>query len=273
MKRYKLMKIYKNILLKIICELDIEKTGRKNKFENKFYLNYIFRILFYGEYWNTFYCPECDRSTIRKKFYKWRNIGIFNEALKRMQSIYYKNRTFKYLFIDSAIIQNINCTELINYHYKIKTKKTIKLSIICDNNYVVHSHILSEPKKHDSKFILPLIKRKKIPLKKFPYLVGDKGYISKKNKYKLKKMGLKLVTPLRKNQKNAKQINKKNKKILKKRFKVEALFAILKKTYKRLQLVVDRKIINYNTFLIMAITCQFIKKNRNDKLSDTMIIK
>ena len=86
-------------------------------------------------------------------------------------------------------------------------------------------------------------------------------------------MGLKLITPLRKNQKNAKQINKKNKKILKKRFKVEALFAMLKKTYKRLQLVVDRKLINYNTFLIMATTCQFIKKNRNDKLFRTEIIK
>ena len=34
MKRYKLMKIYKHILLEIIFELDIEKIGRKNKFEN-----------------------------------------------------------------------------------------------------------------------------------------------------------------------------------------------------------------------------------------------
>ena len=42
-----------------------------NKFENYFYLNYILRILFYGEFWNTFDCKSCDRSTIRKKFYLW----------------------------------------------------------------------------------------------------------------------------------------------------------------------------------------------------------
>ena len=115
----------------------------------------------------------------------------------------------------------------LKFIFKIKTKKTIKLSIICDNNYVVNNYIISEPKKHDSKFVLPLIKNKKIPLKKFPYLVKDKGYISKKNKRKLKKMGLTLITPLRKNQKNTKQINKKNKKI-KIIFRLFILFSIHK---------------------------------------------
>lgn len=51
MKRDKLIEIYKNMLLKIIKKLDV---GRKNKFSNEFYLDYIFRILFYGG--NTFYC-------------------------------------------------------------------------------------------------------------------------------------------------------------------------------------------------------------------------
>ena len=129
MKRTELIKIYKDILLKIIAKLDTRTVGRKNKFSNKFYLDYIFRILFYGEYWNTFHCPDCDRSTIRKKFYKWRNIGVFSNALNNMQLKYYKNRTFKYLFIDSAIIQNYNCNESINYYYKMKTKKNNK--IIC----------------------------------------------------------------------------------------------------------------------------------------------
>lgn len=260
MKRDKLIEIYKNMLLKIIKKIDIRTVGRKNKFYNDFYLNYIFRILFYGEYWNTFYCPNCDRSTIRKKFYKWKNIGIFETAFNNMQNKYYKNRTFKYLFIDSTIIQNYNCSESINFHYKMKTKKTLKLSVICDNNYVINSSILSDPKKHDSSFTIPLIKKSKMSLKKISYLVGDKGYISKKNKNKLKIKKINLITPLKKNQKNAKKINSKNKNILKKRFKVEALFAILKRTYKRLQLIYDRNIDNYKTFLMMAITCQFIKQ-------------
>ena len=189
---------------------------------------------------------------------------MFNKAYEQIQTKYYKNRTLKYLFIDSAIIQNINCSEQIDFHYKIKTKKTLKLSIICDNNYSINNHILSNPKKHDVEFILPLLNKNKIPLKKTSFLIGDKGYISKKIKKKLKRKGINLITPLRKNQKNAKKINKKNKKLLDKRFKVEAVFSILKKTYRRLQLIVDRKLTNYCTFLMMAITCQFIKKTHSE---------
>ena len=99
------------------------KLGRKNKFNNEFYLNYIFRILFYGECWNTFFCDKCDRSTIRKKYYRWSDAGIFTYAHDKLFSIYRKNRTFKNLFIDSSTIENYNCTD-VNFCYKIKTKKS-----------------------------------------------------------------------------------------------------------------------------------------------------
>jgi hypothetical protein len=88
-------------------------------------------------------------------------------------------------------------------------------------------------------------------------LVGDKGYINKCIKHRLFKNNklIKLITPLIKNQRG----HKKNKHTLKKRFKVEAVFGIIKRTYKRLQLIYDRNIKNYETFLIMALTCQFLK--------------
>ena len=59
MKRDTLIKIYKYILLEIIIKSQTKSVGRKNKFSYEFYLDYIFRILFYGEYWNTFFCPNC----------------------------------------------------------------------------------------------------------------------------------------------------------------------------------------------------------------------
>ena len=74
MKRFTLINKYKHILNDVINNLTLnkkDKRGRHNKFENYFYLNYILRILFYGEFWNTFDCKSCDRSTIRKKFYLW----------------------------------------------------------------------------------------------------------------------------------------------------------------------------------------------------------
>lgn len=265
MKREELMILYKKLLLEIIEKVDVRKGGRKNKFSNEFYLDYIFRIFFYGEYWNTFYCPHCDRSTIRKKFYKWRDLGVFDIAFEHMREKYYKHRTFKYLFIDSAILQNMNCSDFIDFHYKMKTKKTLKLSIICDNNYTVSSYSISNPKIHDSKFTVPLMKQSKAPLKKRACLVGDKGYISKDAYKKLQKKGVKLVTPLKKNQKKSKEKNEKNKKLLKARGKVEHTFTILKKSYKRLQLIFDRIIVNFNTFLLMAFTCQFIRNFDNSE--------
>jgi len=67
-----------------------------------------------------------------------------------------------------------------------------------------------------------------------------------------------LVVESRKNQK--KVMSDKDKKIYKLRYKVEQTFSHLKRSYKRINVVTDRKIINYDTFLTMAITCQMFRK-------------
>jgi len=67
-----------------------------------------------------------------------------------------------------------------------------------------------------------------------------------------------LVVEPRKNQK--KVMSDKDKKIYKLRYKVEQTFSHLKRSYKRINVVTDRKIINYETFLTMVITCQMIRK-------------
>ena len=70
MKRETLIKKYSHILDEIITENIKHKVGRKNKFNNSVYLNYIFRVFFYGESWiNLELKHDIDRSTIRKKFY------------------------------------------------------------------------------------------------------------------------------------------------------------------------------------------------------------
>jgi hypothetical protein len=106
------------------------------------------RIFFYGEIWETFYCPDCDRSTIRKKFYKWSDQGIFGEAYYTMFYKYTKNRSFKRLFIDSTIIQNKNCSDknVTFGGHKFKGKKQIKISAITDSNRCVLSYNVTNPK-------------------------------------------------------------------------------------------------------------------------------
>ena len=260
MKRETLIKKYAHILDEIIKETIKHKIGRKNKYDNFVYLNYIFRVFFYGENWcNIVITHKIDISTIRKKFYLWRDNDIFKKAFEKMFLLYSKNRTFKQLFIDSTCIQNMNCSsEICKYYCKIKSKKQIKLSIICDNNNVPVSHEIHNPQIHDSKMIKPLIKKLEVNLKKNSNLIGDKGYITKQRKYMRKGKSIKLIVEPRKNQK--KTMSNKDKKIYKLRYKVEQTFSHLKRSYKRINVVTDRKIINYETFIIMAITCQFIRK-------------
>ena len=98
MKKDSLIQLYQNVLIGIINNADIHTIGRKNKFPIDFYLHYIFRIFFYGDRWNSFDCPSsCDRSTIKKKFYKWNKLGIFDIAYQKLFNKYKRNRTFKLL--------------------------------------------------------------------------------------------------------------------------------------------------------------------------------
>ena len=259
MKRETIMNLYKMFLIKLLEENNFNKLGRKLKFSNEFYLNCIFRILFYGESWNTFKCDECDRSTIRKRFYKWRDLGIFKMTYEELFKRYCEKRCFKNLFIDSTIIENSNCGELVGTYYKIKTKKQLKVSVICDSNKVPLSYTITKPSVHDVKQINPLIKQLKINLKRNTKLIGDKGYIARKKYYS--RRNIRLISPKRKNQKT--KTNKKHKGLLKLRFVVEKLFSDLKRTYKRLKLVCERKLDNFVCFLLMAFSCQIIRADHN----------
>jgi hypothetical protein len=185
MKRETLIKIYKNILNDILINIKKEKKeyrGRKNKFDNYFYLNYILRVLFYGEFWNTINYTLCDRSTIRKKFYKWDNMGLFKMAYDILFEKYSKNRTFKNLFIDSTIVQNMNCSnnELVKHYFKIVSKKQIKISVICDSNRIPILHKITSPHNHDIKICKNMIKDitdtfgcRTVNIKKKSVLIGD----------------------------------------------------------------------------------------------------
>lgn len=265
MKRNELMKEYRDVINNILIDFYKfrNKVGRKNKYNNFTYIKYILRVLFFGELWDTFSCPSCiNRSTIKKKFYLWKKNGIFKLAYEQMFSLYAKNKKFKNLFIDSTCIQNINCSNIfVSYYHKIKSKKQIKVSIISTDKNIPLCYDITNPKVHDSNIEPIITKLRKIPNIKFAKnakLIGDKGYIRKKKNYNIKNVRTTLITPKRKNQKS--RNNKKTKKILKKRYVVEQTFSHLKRSYKRLQMVYDRNLENYETFLLMALTCQLIRK-------------
>ena len=110
--------------------------------------------------------------------------------------------------------------------------RTVKVTIICDQNKVPLIIAANRANIHDSKILSTskLINDSLNNIQKdFNFnkivLVGDKGYIlNKTQKRILLKRNIKLIHPYRKNQKN--KNSKTNKKLLKERHKVEKLFAL-----------------------------------------------
>ena len=96
--------------------------------------------------------------------------------------------------------------------------------------------------------------------KKILNLVADKGYI--KNEKYIKTINdvnnIKLITPLRVNSKT-KIINNYKRSLLNERYKVEHFFSLLKKGYKRISIINDKILSNYNSFLHIAISLISLK--------------
>ena len=90
-------------------------------------------------------------------------------------------------------------------------------------------------------------------------LVADKGYIKNDNYINnIKNINnITLITPLRVNSK--KEINNNNNILLKERSKVEHFFSLLKRGYKRISIINDKTLINYNNFLNIAISLISLK--------------
>ena len=199
---------------------------------------------------------------LRKKFYLWRDNGIFYKAYKLCMDYYVNLIDMTNIFIDSSIIQNDNCNECIGHTYKLKSKKAIKINSIVTSDKITISHIISKPNVHDVNFIEPCLNQLSNNLNnsyhKPLYVVGDKGYTSNKIKLDLKQSNIILVYPNKSNAKNPK-INYKYKSKLKERFKVEVSYAYTKKRYKRIKNPTDKKIINYNAFYMLSITMDIIR--------------
>lgn len=282
MKISNLKKKYKNLLASLIDDYYQEKKknqpkGRKLKFNPKFYLTQIFKVLFSGYNWSNLNCKRVDESTVRKIHKRWSDDGIYYIGYNIMKEKYHSNKQFNKLFIDSSIIQNYNCSDkMLNFSHKYRSKFSIKLNVICDSNKVPVSFNLTSPTVSDTGTIKSLLKRIQInvppenanikPIK----LIGDKGYISENNRFCSKRNNFKLIHGYRRNQKteitkNLKKRNSENNKLLKERHVVENMFCDIKKIYKRLALINERKLSNYYSFLVMGMTCQFIKALENDE--------
>lgn len=258
----------KNFLISIINTYTPNK-GRKCSKETEHYLDIIYKVLNSGCKWKHI-DDELHYSTYYKKFVYWTELDIFKIAHCFICKIMEKNighhNFFKNMFIDSTDLLNKYGFEDVGYTFKFKNKKATRINIIVNDKGFPLSLYVTSANVSDSKAIEKTINN--IPIKiigsrKYPkYLTADKGYINEKMKVKLKKKGINLIYPLRKNNKTIK-LNYyqkiKNKDLLHKRYINEHYFT-WHKSQNRLNVRYDRKVKLFTSFSYFAALYVAFKK-------------
>ena len=205
----------------------------KKYYSNEYYLINIFEMLNDINKWKTLnklksYEPvlinnklaKSHYDTIRKKFIKWSNDGIFKSAFEECINLNSVNNDIE-LIIDSSFINNKYGIEDIGLNTDNKKKKASKISIISDKDKFIYSVInikinIKNNVKIDKR--LKINKNKKKFKKRIGFihdvktiqtsldainnkynfnnviLLGDKGYINNKEIYYINKKKVNLVT-------------------------------------------------------------------------------
>jgi hypothetical protein len=265
MPNYTIIK-YKQLIVQYINSLNKDKRGRKTKCSIEYYVDRILYVFRTGISWNNLETVNCTSNAVYKNFLKWNKLNIFKDMYIKLLNNYSITNSFKKLYIDSTTIQNL-CGFIDNTSYdgyKIPNKRSVKLTVICNENKIPVAHLFSPSNIHDSKLIEPTIKNIKMPIKgsdNYPIkLIGDKGYISSAtNRYKLKIKKIQLITPLRKNYIKKPSNYNKNKKLFSKRIVIEHLFNTIKRTSKRLSKIMDRKEEILDAWLYMIFSIQLLR--------------
>ncbi len=204
-----------------------KQTGRKKKYGCKEVLKYIY-LASLSTSWEKLqlYNPNDSKliQTAKKYFYKLCKNEVFLDAYKNELNIYDNKYNQKVFSIDSRTVKNINGTECTNFCYKIKSKKSIKTTVICDENKVVYA-LLNHPSNQadisvTEQVVNDMLIHKNTYHNQY-YIAGDKGYISNDVKTKLKEDNINIVTPVKDNAKKLTPEIKKELKELSKETKLQ----------------------------------------------------
>ena len=254
----KINNTYYKIVMSILNNIDpyIKSKGRPNKYKYDFYLKHICNMLTTGLSWVKLgEIININLDLVRKKYNKWVSLGVFEKAYKIMLNQYKRKHKSNNFFIDSTNIHNFSGKLDFGYNNKIKNKKSIKISVIIDQNGAPHYINIYKGSIHDAKIMETQINDNLKNNKKPINLIGDKCYI-KGDDYRNKiynENKIKLITPKKRNMKHNKQdINSIDELLLKDRYKVEHFFGKLKKCFKRLIIINDKTLKNYYGFTHIA---------------------
>lgn len=251
------------IILNIINECDPEI--RKRKVSNEEALNEIIGLLKSGQPWRHLRPKSgCSYSCIYKRFSKWTNAAIFENAWKTLlqeysaQQLENNVKWFKNIYIDSSLIKNVCGRDFLGPNPCDRGRMGSKISIICDNNQVPLSCTFYGANVGDSTTTMESFQSILCPLRNDARttinLVGDKGYISNADKTRLRRSRVNLITPFRTDSREASiphYMSEKTKLILKDRRNIENTFCRMDK-FKRIFLRQEQLMLYYSGWNFLA---------------------
>jgi hypothetical protein len=260
------MSFYEDYFKLILKYANKYKPPKHNtKYSNSYYLTHIFNVLGDAVSWKSLMKfksissnSEYHYKTINKIHIEWARNGVYESAYNKTLKLNKNCHITPNNYIDGTLIINKSGVENIGYGCgESRKKKFTSITCVCNENTKPISIInnTTYTKKldnnttiktlpHDSKTIIPSIKYiNKTP----PYnLVGDAGFISNTSKLP---SNVNLITVKRKNQHT--QNTSEEKAILKNRYKIENMFAKIKR-FNRIHVRRDKLIVSYMGFVYLA---------------------
>lgn len=266
----------KNSLVNYVYDYVIKKFPAKYTFKTKnqkydlrIIISEILYFLVSGVSYANYRGPINNKTLNRHIIFFTRN-NIFKDIYDSLFNEYIKNKAhtkLKYQYTDTSFIINKNGKQKLGRNKFCKNKKCYKLSLIVDINGIPNSSLIRSGNKNDAKIAINNILLHKNSMKRAnskikPYMLADKMYDTKEFRDICKQNNYKPIVDYNKrnikNKKLIKVLQKKEKKIYKKRTKVENTFCLLKK-YKRLQIIYDSYLSTYITFLNIALCLMILK--------------
>ncbi len=214
--------------------------------------------------WRNFKYKNINYSTLYFHFIKLNKYKIFEETYSMLLNRYLKkkfNKKMKYVYSDTTTVYNKLNSDKVKRNTYNKNKKVIKISLITDSIGIPIDTIIESGNTYDSKILYDQISKFNHDNKyKKSIFLADSGYDSVKLKNELHKIfNTTIIIPNNRNTKNEskkRKLNDNEKIIYKKRIRIEHTNQKIK-SYRRLNMIYERKIKNYEQLLFLAL-CDII---------------
>lgn len=233
------------------------------KYTDKLFIGCILYVVLNNSSWISFIGPIPGKQ-VHKKFKEFIKMNCFNKLFQQSIKEYLCTDSLektKIISTDTTNIYNKNCKELKHKNPYLKNKRSAKISSFVDYNGSPLTISISDSNESDCKLFdkefNKLINNNIIKEKfnKKCIILADKGYDTRTIREKIYKSKMKCIIPFNKrntkNKSKIKELNENEKKIYKKRIKVEHYFSIIKK-YPKINCVYEKSLSSYLNIVLLV---------------------